>query len=144
MGKAETRLTEQMTKDGYAVYGHERIVIVKYHGNEYSRGGVSDLLICLDGAFGACEVKAPESYGGSVERALDSGPSVRQQAFIRKVLDANGVAWVAATREQFLDGLAEMDRRNRERCIYCNDYSTDPEVCDSCPIHSENTPARLA
>lgn len=137
MGKAETNLTKHMIEDGYKVYGHERIVIIKYHGNEYSRAGVSDLLVCLDGGFAACEVKAPESYGGSVERALDKGPSTLQKSFINKVLIANGVAAVVATRGQFLETLVELDHRNRDRCAYCQ---FPDEWEGPCPIHPPSIP----
>lgn len=133
MGKAETQLTTHMIKDAKALYG-ERIVIVKYHGNEYSRAGVSDLIGCLDGAFFACEVKAPESYGNSVERALQDGPTTLQKAFIGHVLTANGYGWVAVTRQQFLDGLAALDASNREWCVLCDD---DAE----CIMHPPNKPA---
>jgi hypothetical protein len=137
MGKAETRLTTHMVKDGKAVYG-ERIVIVKYHGNEYSRAGVTDLLGCLDGAFFACEVKAPESYGGSVERALSDGPTTLQKAFIGHVLAANGTAWVAATRQQFLDGLAALDAQNRANCYHCEDHADGGYWCH---LHPKTEPA---
>src|SRR5690349_14197135 len=116
MGKAETALTTKMTKAAKKIYG-ERIVIVKYHGNEYSRAGVHDLLGCLDGAFWSVEVKAPESYGNSVERALEEGPTVLQRAFLGHVLTAGGVSAVCATVEAFLETLAEVDRSNRDGCL---------------------------
>lgn len=108
MGKPgpETKLVAKMRAAGKAAYG-SRLVQIKYHGNEYAQGGVSDLLDCLDGVFVACEVKAPESYGGSAERALADGPTVRQREFVRKVREAGGVAGFAATVEQYLDLLAE-------------------------------------
>lgn len=141
MGTAETRLTKHMIADGHALYG-ERLVIIKHHGSQYSRAGVSDLLGCLDGAFFACEVKAPESYGGSVERALDQGPSVLQQAFIGHVLTAGGWAWVAATREQFLNGLAALDETSRAFCAMC-EYPGDYEA-GACTTHPPRKPALLA
>lgn len=137
MGKAETRLTDHMKKDGAALYG-ERLVLVKYHGDQYARAGVSDLLGCLDGTFFACEVKAPESYGGSVERALRDGPTVLQKAFIGHVQTAGGYGWVAATREQFLEGLAAIDAVNRERCVWCSNSEDGLGYCDR---HPANQPA---
>ena len=133
MGTAETKLTNKMRADGKHIYG-ERLVIVKYHGSAYTRAGTSDLLCCLDGRFIAVEVKAPESYGGSAEKALEQGPTVLQQAFIGHVMAAGGVAAVCATREQFLETLAEADRRNREACLYC--YSNEEDGYGQfCTLH---------
>lgn len=111
MGKPgpETRLVKKMRDAGHDKYG-SRLVTIKYHGSEYSEAGVSDLLNCLDGVFVACEVKAPESYGGSVERALAEGPTVKQRAFIARIIKAGGIAGVAATVEQYLDLLAEVEK----------------------------------
>jgi hypothetical protein len=113
MGKSgpETKLVTKMRDAGLAEYG-DRLLIVKNHGNEYSATGVSDLTGCLDGVFFACEVKAPETYGGNVQRALDKGPTVKQRLFVAKVLAAGGVGGFAATIEQFmeiLDCAAERD-----------------------------------
>jgi hypothetical protein len=135
MGKAETRLTDKMRKAGTKQYG-TRLVIVKYHGNEYSRSGVSDLLCCLDGRFIACEVKAPESYGGSIERALDAGPTVLQIAFIGHVMEAGGTAAVVATVEQFLDVLAAADHINRTNCFWCAAVAEYGE--GHCTLHPDN------
>lgn len=101
----ETKLVTLMRKDGLFEYG-DRLVIIKYHGSAYTQAGVSDLLCVLDGIFIACEVKAPESYSGSVERALRDGPTLKQRLFVASVLAAGGVAGFAATREQFLETLA--------------------------------------
>lgn len=111
MGKTgpETRLVKKMRDAGRADYD-DRLVTIKYHGSEFGEAGVSDLLCVLDGVFIACEVKAPESYGGSVERALREGPTVKQRAFVARVLAAGGCAGFAATVEQFqemLDHAAE-------------------------------------
>lgn len=141
MGNAETRLTDRMRKDGAALYG-SRLVLIKYHGNAYSQSGVSDLLGCLDGTFFACEVKAPESYPvkgkPSVEKALEAGPTVLQRAFIGHVQDAGGYGWVAATREQFLEGLAAIDALNRFWCYQCTDLSNDLS-CERHPLTGMTT-----
>lgn len=100
----ETRLVKKMRDAGHKKYG-ERLVTVKYHGSQFSESGVADLLCVLDGVFIACEVKAPESYGGSVDRALSEGPTIKQRAFLRRVGLAGGVWSVAATVEQFLETL---------------------------------------
>lgn len=100
----ETRLVAKMRKEGHRVYG-SRLVIVKYHGNEYSEAGVSDLLCCLDGTFVAVEVKAPESYGGSKDRAVTEGPTIKQRAFLQRVVDAGGIGAVVASVEGFMEVL---------------------------------------
>lgn len=111
MGKPgpETRLVKKMRDAGKKRYG-SRLVSVKYHGSEYSESGVSDLLNCLDGVFVAVEVKAPESYGGSVDRALEEGPTLKQRAFIRRIEAAGGVAGVAATVAQYMEFLETAER----------------------------------
>lgn len=145
MGKAETTLTDKMRKDAAKIYG-DRLVLVKYHGNEYSRAGVSDLLGCLDGAFFACEVKSPDSpqhkrktREASIEHALSQGPTVLQLAFIGHVMVAGGVAWVAATVEQFLEGLAALDSCNRDLCAWCQ-HPEDYAGNGPCEIHPTSQP----
>lgn len=105
----ETRLVEKMRKAALAKYG-DRLEQINYHGSAYSQGGVSDLLCCLDGVFVACEVKAPESYPvkgkPSIEKALAEGPSVRQRAFVARVIAAGGTAGFAASVEQYMEILA--------------------------------------
>lgn len=97
---AESKLTKKMRLAGKAAYD-ERLVVVKYHGDMMGEAGVSDLLCVLDGMFIACEVKAPESYGNNVERALRKGPTIKQRLFVQRVLVAGGCAGFAATVEQF-------------------------------------------
>lgn len=98
----ETKLVAKMRKAGAEKYG-DRLVLTKYHGSQFGEAGVSDLLGTLDGVFLAIEVKAPESYGGSVERALRDGPTVKQRLYVNRVLTAGGCAGFAATVEQFMD-----------------------------------------
>jgi len=111
----ETKLVKKMRDAGKAKYG-SRLVTIKYHGDEYSESGVSDLLCCLDGVFVAAEVKAPESYRvngePSVERALEEGPTVKQRAFLRRVELTGGIAGVVATVEQFMDLLERVESHN--------------------------------
>lgn len=102
----EARLIIKMRKEAGKLYG-DRLVITKYHGSQYGEAGVSDLLCCLDGMFGAVEVKAPESYGGSVERALEKGPTVKQRAYVRRVIEAGGFGGFAASVEGFIAILDE-------------------------------------
>lgn len=109
----ETRLVKKMRDAGKEKYG-ERLVTVKYHGSAHSEAGVSDLLCVLDGVFIAVEVKAPESYGGSVERAVEKGPSTKQKAFLIRVAKAYGVGAVCATVEQFLETLDNAIRPSEE------------------------------
>lgn len=98
----ETKLVEKMRKAAIKEYGSD-IEIVKYHGSQYTRAGVHDLLVCLHGVFIAVEVKAPESYGGSVEKALAVGPTMKQVSFGERIVAAGGVAACAATVEQFME-----------------------------------------
>lgn len=100
-----------MRKAARAKYGG-RLVDIKYHGDAFAEAGVSDVLCCLDGTFVAIEVKAPESYGGNVERALEKGPTVKQRDFIHRVQAAGGVAGVAATLEGFMELLAQAEGRH--------------------------------
>lgn len=110
MGKPgpETRLVARMRKAAKTKYG-SRLVIIKYHGSEYGEAGVADLLCVLDGRFIAVEVKAPESYGGSVQAAIEKGPSLKQRAFLRRVTQAGGIAVVCASVEGFLETLAKAE-----------------------------------
>lgn len=108
----ETRLVARMRTAAIREYG-DKIVLIKHHGGPHARAGVSDLLACVDGVFVACEVKAPESYGGSVEKALADGPTPLQRKFLEDVIGSGGVAGVAATVEQFMEILlCAYDREN--------------------------------
>lgn len=101
----ETRLVKKMRDAGRDKYG-ERLVTVKYHGSQFGEAGVSDLLCVLDGVFVAVEVKAPEPYGGSVERAITEGPTEKQKAFGARVARAGGIFAVCADVPGFLETLA--------------------------------------
>lgn len=103
MGKSgpETRLVAKMRTAGREAYG-DRLVTIKYHGSQFGEAGVSDLLCVLDGIFVAAEVKAPESYGNSVEKAVETGATVKQHAFINRVVKAGGVGGVVASVEGFI------------------------------------------
>lgn len=110
----ETRLVRKVRAEAKKVYG-DRFDSVKIHGSGYARAGVSDLLICLDGVFVAAEAKAPESYGGSVERAVERGPSEKQKAYIEVVKKAGGVAGAFADLDGFMALLAEAEKKARKR-----------------------------
>lgn len=108
----EAKLIEKMKEDATAEYGGD-LVWIKYHGNRYSTSGVSDLLLCLRGVFVAAEIKSPKNYGGSIERACEEGPTVKQYEFIKKVNKAGGEADVVASREQFMALLARAAARTK-------------------------------
>ena len=110
----ETRLINRARKKATERYG-ARLVWIKHHGSQFARAGVSDLICCLDGVFVAIEVKAPESYGGSVERALEQGPTVKQRSFVAGVVESGGVAGFAATEEQILAFFEEADQRKKKK-----------------------------
>jgi len=108
----ETTLVKKMRDAGKAEYGH-RLVTIKYHGDMMGEAGVSDLLCVLDGVFVACEVKSPLSskhkrstVEASVQHALDHGPTLKQRAFVARVLQASGCGGFAATIDQFMEQLA--------------------------------------
>lgn len=117
----ETKLVKKMRDAGRDVYG-ERLVTVKYHGNQFGEAGVSDLLCVMDSIFVGCEVKAIEHYGMSVERALSKGPTLKQRAFLKRVAEAGGVASVACTVDQFLETL----RAAADREIGWHDFRAVP------------------
>jgi hypothetical protein len=104
----ETKLIKKMRDAARDIYG-SRLVTIKYHGSQFGEAGVSDLLCVLDGVFVAVEVKAPESYGGSVEKALADGPTPKQRAFGLRVEKAGGVFAVCADVPGFLETLARAD-----------------------------------
>jgi hypothetical protein len=123
MGKAETNLTNKMRKQAREVYG-ERLVLIKNHGTEFAKAGVSDLTGCLDGVFFAVEVKAPDSpqhkrktVEASIDHALRKGPTVLQRAFVGHVLDAYGCAGFAATVSHFLDILQHTEDRGLDALL---------------------------
>ena len=91
----ETRLLNAARKAAQAKYG-DRLVMVKYHGSEFSEAGVSDLLCCIDGKFLAAEFKAPDG-----KHPL----TVKQRAFGRRVVEAGGQFAVVRSVEEFLDVL---------------------------------------
>lgn len=103
----EAKLLDKMRKTAKAAYG-ERLLITKQHGGSFSEVGVSDLLGCLDGTFFACEVKSPVNYGNSIERAVQTGATVKQIAYLERVAAAGGVAMVCASVEGFMRFLAEI------------------------------------
>lgn len=100
----ETALIKKMREASAPIYG-ERLAMFKHHGSAYSEAGVHDLVGCLDSMFFSCEVKAPETYGNNVDRALREGPTLKQKAFAQRVINAGGIAWFAATVDQWLLGL---------------------------------------
>lgn len=74
-------------------YGHYCIKVMKANEN-----GVSDLLMCVDGKFIACEVKAERFINDPYKQA-----SPWQLLQIRKVKNAGGLAVVVASLKQFQD-----------------------------------------
>ena len=105
----EARLITRMRRAGKDRYG-KRLVQVKYHGSAMGEAGVHDLLGTLDGVFVSIEVKAPETYGGSVERAVEKGPTLKQRAFAQRVRAAGGVAGFAADLDGYMALLEEAER----------------------------------
>lgn len=110
----ESRLIDRMRKRADIWYG-DRLVWVKYHGGPYTAAGVPDLLLCLDGVYVAAEVKAPDHYGNSVEKAVATGATIKQRAFIDRVRKAGGVAGVVADEDGLLRLLEEAERVSGNR-----------------------------
>lgn len=104
----EAKLIAKMRKTALDHYG-ERLVLTKQHGSQFSEAGVSDFLGCLDGNFFACEVKSPVNYGGSIERAVTEGPTVKQILFLERVVAAGGWAMVCASVEGWMRFLSEIE-----------------------------------
>lgn len=130
--KPETALIKRMRAASDAKYG-TRLSVFKHHGSAYAEAGVSDLIGCLDGTFLACEVKAPESYGNSVERALREGPSLKQKAYAQRVINAGGVAWFAATVEQWMLGLEAVELQARGVALRLPSLVSGNEPICTCP-----------
>lgn len=110
----ETRLAQQMDKAAKKKYG-ARLESINQHGSAFSRAGVSDRLLCLDGVFIAIEIKAPENYGNSVARAEEKGPTVKQRRFVERISEAGGVAGVAASVEHYLALLEQAEKVAKKR-----------------------------
>ena len=105
----EGRLIDKMKTEATKQYG-SRLVWIKHHGGPHATAGVSDLLLCLDGVFIAVEVKAPENYSGSVEKAIEKGPTLKQKAFLDRVNEAGGTGAVCASVEGLLEVLAQQHK----------------------------------
>lgn len=103
VSKNESELVAKMRKAAVAEYG-SRIMVVKYHGSQFSQAGVSDLLVCLDGLFAAVEVKDPRSHNDNADRARDAA-TPKQLKFIEDVQFAGGSAAVCVTVEEFMEFL---------------------------------------
>lgn len=116
MGKPgpETKLVKKMRDTATAHYG-ARFRAVKYHGSQFGEAGVSDLLCCLDGVFVAAEVKAPENYSNSVEKAESTGATVKQKMYIDDVIAAGGCGGVVASVEHFMDLLRVAEEMGAQR-----------------------------
>lgn len=107
----ETALTLKMRKAAADKYG-ARFRPVKYVGCLGAETGVSDLLVCMDGLFVACEVKSPlasshkrKTVQASIEHALRVGPTVKQRLYVADILASGGCAGFAATVGQFMEML---------------------------------------
>ena len=64
--------------------------------------GVSDLLMCIEGLFISCEVKAEKYESDPYKQA-----SAWQKLQIKRIQDAKGIGMVVASLEQFKETLSE-------------------------------------
>lgn len=110
----ETRLAQKMDKAAKQKYG-TRLVSINQHGSAFATAGVSDRLLCLDGVFVAIEIKAPENYGNSVEKAIEKGPTIKQRSFVDKVVKAGGVGGIAASVDGYLALLEQAEEVSGNR-----------------------------
>ena len=104
----ETRLVRQMRDAGKSKYG-SKLVVLKYHGNQFGEAGVSDLLCCFYGVFVAVEVKHLDTKHGK------AGPTLKQKAFGIRVTNAGGVFVVCYSVESFLETLDKIEREHNEQ-----------------------------
>lgn len=90
MDKAEKVVQTEIMKY-VKLYGWYCIKIMKANEN-----GVHDLIMCVDGKFISCEVKAEKFHKNPEKQA-----SLWQMKQLERVKNANGLACVVATLEQF-------------------------------------------
>ena len=69
-----------------------------------NENGVSDLLMCIDGRFISCEVKAEKFESDPYKQA-----SAWQLLQIKRVQEAYGIGMVVASLDQFKEALSEYD-----------------------------------
>lgn len=98
----EDKMVDKAVAAAKARYG-ERIVIVRYPKGPYSVAGISDLLVCLDGYFGAAEAKAP------VEAKSTHPVSIKQKAFLSRIERAGGASTVFRSVEEFMEFLSFLE-----------------------------------
>ena len=95
--KAESKVQSEITKYVRS-YGWYCIKVMKANEN-----GVSDLLMCVDGYFISCEVKAEKYVSDPWKHA-----SPWQKLQLKRVQDASGQVCVVASLEQFKELFSEM------------------------------------
>ena len=96
MTKPERQVQSEIMK---YVRSHGGYCIKVIKGNE---NGISDLLICIEGSFIACEVKAEKFEADPWKQA-----SSWQKLQLSRVQTAGGVGIVVATLEQFKEALSD-------------------------------------
>ena len=75
----------------------EDLYFFKEHGGLYGTAGVPDLICCYKGRFIALEVKAP-----------DGKPTALQDATIRRITGAGGIARIVRSLEEVKDIITEL------------------------------------
>lgn len=76
---------------------------IKIHGNAYQEAGISDLLFCYKGLFGALEVKQPGKF-----------PEPIQANFLKTIRDAGGYGDYATSPQEAVKGFRVWLNRRRK------------------------------
>ena len=72
--------------------------VIKQHGSAFTKPGIPDLTLCLNGWFIGIEVKNEKGIVSSV-----------QKVHIKNIKKAGGIAFVARSLEEVIDKLEEAD-----------------------------------
>jgi len=94
--KAESKVQSEIMKYVRS-FGWYCIKVIRANEN-----GVSDLLMCIDGYFVACEVKAEKFHADPWKQA-----SSWQKLQLKRVQDAKGAGMVVSSLEQFKEALSD-------------------------------------
>lgn len=92
--KPESALQTKIRKELLEAYPGS--IVWKIHGSSFQRAGIPDLVGCIDGRFFGLEVKMPGREGTL---------TVRQDAALRGIRAAGGVAEVVTTPAQALEAV---------------------------------------
>ena len=80
----------------------------KFYRNpgKYVPKGCADIIFCLNGTFGAIEVKTPEAYKKFLKNPGDH--ELRQQAFLHQITSKGGFAQVVCSLDQVIEAIKKL------------------------------------